>query len=159
MDVKRSVPVLQNWYFSGIYVTLGIQQSKNRKWTEGVLERGNMMEDGKVLLKKVIIEEPEDLPAEDNAENPAEAAQTALSEEIKMTVTTLLHKNGKGFARVSFLRDNDWAEGIVPGGKIEQSEGFSGEEIEKLEAYLTEEEEMILSQAKKINPIKNLFDM
>lgn len=117
------------------------------------------MEDGKVLLKKVIIEEPEDLRAEDNAGNPAKTASAALSEEIKMTVTTLLHKDGEAFARVSFLRQNDWAEGIVPGGKIEQSEGFSGEEIEKLEAYLTEEEEMILSQAKKINPIKNLFDM
>lgn len=127
------------------------------KRTEGVLERGNMMEDmedGKVLLKKVIIEEPED-----HAGNPAEAAPAAFSEEIKMTVTTLLHKDGEAFARVSFLRENDWAEGIVPGGKIEQSEGFSGEEIEKLEAYLTEEEQMILSQAKKINPIKNLFDM
>lgn len=109
------------------------------------------MEEGKVLLKKVIIEEPEDLSAE--------AVPAALSEEIKMTVTTLLHKDGETFARVSFLRENDWAEGIVPGGKIEQSEGFSEEEIEKLKAYLTEEEEMILSQAKKINPIKNLFDM
>lgn len=135
---------------------------KSRKWTKGVLERGNMMEDmedGKVLLKKVIIEESEDRPAEDNAGNPVENAPAALSEEIKMTVTTLLHKDGNDFARVSFLRENDWAEGIVPGGKIEQSEGFSGDEIEKLEAYLTEEEEMILSQAKKINPIKNLFDM
>lgn len=112
------------------------------------------MEDGKVLLKKVIIEEPED-----NVGNLAETASDSLSEEIKMTVTTLLHKDGAAFARVSFLRENDWAEGIVPGGKIEQSEGFSGEEIEKLKAYLTEEEEMILSQAKKINPIKNLFDM
>lgn len=117
------------------------------------------MEDGKVLLKKVIIEESEDLPAGDNAGNPVENAPAALSEEIKMTVTTLLHKDGKDFARVSFLRENDWAEGIVPGGKIEKSEGFSEEEIEKLGAYLTEEEEMILSQAKRINPIKNLFDM
>lgn len=155
---------MRDWYFSEIYVTLGIHQSKTQKqkWTEGVLERGNKMEDmedGKVLLKKVIIEEPEDLRAEDNAGNSAETASAALSEEIKMTVTTLLHKDGEDFARVSFLRENDWAEGIVPGGKIEQSEGFSEEEIEKLEAYLTEEEEMILSQAKKINPIKNLFDM
>lgn len=155
---------MRDWYFSEIYVTLGIHEndSKNREWTEGVPERGIIMEDmedGKVLLKKVIVEESEDLGAEETAGNPAEAAPTVLSEEIKMTVTTLLHKEGEAFARVSFLRENDWAEGIVPGGKIEQSEGFSGEEIEKLEAYLTEEEEMILSQAKKINPIKNLFDM
>lgn len=116
------------------------------------------MEDGKVLLKKVIIEEAaEDI--EKKAENPVEDAAAVLSEEVNMTVTTLLHKDGEAFARVSFLRENDWAEGIVPGGKIEQSEGFSKEEIGKLEAYLTEEEETILAQAKKINPIKNLFGM
>lgn len=79
--------------------------------------------------------------------------------EINMTVSTLLHKDGKNFARVSFLRGRDWAEGIVPGGKIEQSKGFSNEEIEKLEAYLAGEEEAILARAKKINPIKNLFGM
>lgn len=117
------------------------------------------MEDGKVLLKKVIIEELEETVTEENGENPADTVSAVLSEEISMTVTTLLHKDGKDFARVSFLRENDWAEGIVPGGEIEQSEGFSEEEIEKLETYLAEEEEAILAQAKKINPIKNLFGM
>lgn len=117
------------------------------------------MEDGKVLLKKVIIEEPEETFAKESAGDPLDAAPIILSEEINMTVTTLLHKDGKDFARVSFLREGDWAEGIVPDGKIEQSEGFSEEEIEKLEAYLTAEEETILAQAKKINPIKNLFGM
>lgn len=119
----------------------------------------NDMEDGKVLLKKVIIEEPEEAFAEESAESLVDAVPIVLSEEINMTVTTLLHKDGKDFARVSFLRENDWAEGIVPGGKIEQSEGFSEEEIEKLELYLTEEEKSILTRAKKINPIKNLFGM
>lgn len=117
------------------------------------------MEDGKVLLKKVIIEELEETVTEENGENPADTVSAVLSEEISMTVTTLLHKDGKDFARVSFLRESDWAEGIVPGGEIEQSEGFSEEEIEKLETYLAEEEETILAQAKKINPIKNLFGM
>lgn len=118
----------------------------------------NDMEDGKVLLKKVIIEEPEEAFTEESTESLADAP-IVLSEEINMTVTTLLHKDGKDFARVSFLRENDWAEGIVPGGKIEQSQGFSEEEIEKLERYLTEEEKSILARAKKINPIKNLFGM
>lgn len=117
------------------------------------------MEDGKVLLKKVIIEEPEETFAEESAEDLADAAPIILSEEINMTVTTLLHKDGKDFARVSFLREGDWAEGIVPDGKIEQSEGFSEEEIGKLEMYLAEEKENILARAKKINPIKNLFGM
>ena len=82
-----------------------------------------------------------------------------LSDDIKMLVTSMIHKGEESFTRVSFLRGGDWAEGIVPGGKIEKSEGFSEEEIDKLEAYLTGEEEMILQQAKGVNPLRNLFDM
>lgn len=78
-------------------------------------------------------------------------------EDIKMLVTSMIHKDGKAFARVSFLRDSDWAEGIVPGGRIEKAEGFSREEIKKLEDYLAGEEDMILRQAKGVNPIRNLF--
>lgn len=117
------------------------------------------MEDGKVLLKKVIIEEPEESRTEESNSRRGETVPAALSDEVNMTVTTLLHKDGKAFARVSFLRESDWAEGIVPGGKIERSEGFSRKEIEKLETYLAVEEKTILAQAKKINPIKNLFGM
>lgn len=112
------------------------------------------MEEGKVVLKKIIIsdtEEPETEPQKD-------VAAPVLSEDIRMLVTSMIHKDGKAFARVSFLRDSDWAEGIVPGGRIEKAEGFSGEEIEKLEAYLAEEQEMILQEAKGVNPIRNLFN-
>lgn len=111
------------------------------------------MDDGKVILKKVVITD------EEEPEKAAQEEKTApvLSDDIKMLVTSMIHKEGKAFARVSFLRDNDWAEGIVPGGRIEKSEGFSGEEIEKLEAYLIGEQEMILQQAKGVNPIRNLF--
>lgn len=111
------------------------------------------MDDGKVILKKVIIadeEEPETAANE-------KAAVPVLSDDIKMLVTSMIHKDGKAFARVSFLRDNDWAEGIVPGGRIEKAQGFSEEEIEKLEAYLAGEQEMILQEAKGVNPIRNLF--
>lgn len=109
------------------------------------------MDDGKVVLKKRIIsEEPETASQKD-------AAVPVLSEDIEMLVTSMIHKDGKAFARVSFLRDGDWAEGIVPGGRIEKAAGFSGEEIEKLETYLAGEEKMILEQAKGVNPIRNLF--
>lgn len=109
------------------------------------------MEDGKVILKKVIVE--------DREEPEIKGSGTPLSEDIKMLVTSMLHKDGNAFARVSFLRGNDWAEGIVPGGKIEKSEGFDEEEIGKLEDYLAGEQEMILEQARGVNPIKNLFNM
>lgn len=111
------------------------------------------MDDEKVVLKKIIIADTE----EPDAGSPEREAAQVLSEDIKMLVTSMIHKNGKAFARVSFLRGSDWAEGIVPGGQIEKSEGFNREEIEKLEVYLKGEQEMILEQAKGVNPIRNLF--
>lgn len=111
------------------------------------------MDDGKVVLKKIIITDTE----EPNAKPPEKEAAPVLSEDIRMLVTSMIHKEDKAFARVSFLRGDDWAEGVVPGGRIEKSKGFSKEEIKKLEAYLEGEQEMILEQAKGVNPIRNLF--
>ena len=104
------------------------------------------MNDKKAVPKKIVIADTEETKEE-------------LTDDIHMMVTSMIHKDGNSFARVSFLRGSDWAEGIVPGGRIEKSEGFSGEEIGKLEAYLAGEEEMILKQAKGVNPIRNLFEM
>lgn len=115
------------------------------------------MEDGKVILKKIIVD---DSVKNKESRDVSETNLPALSDDINMLVTSMIHKeDGSSFARVSFLREKDWAEGIVPGGKIEKSEGFSVEEIEKLEAYLAGEEEMILQQAKGVNPLRNLFEM
>lgn len=77
--------------------------------------------------------------------------------KVEMLVTSMIHRGGSSFARVSFLRGDDWAEGIVPGGRIEKSKGFDEEEIKKLEDYLAGEQKMILEQAKGVNPIRNLF--
>lgn len=111
------------------------------------------MDDGRVVLKKIIVADTE----ESDVASRTKSASSVLSDDIRMLVTSMIHKDGKAFARVSFLRDGDWAEGIVPDDRIEKSEGFTKEEIEKLEAYLAGEEKMILEQAKGINPIRNLF--
>lgn len=113
------------------------------------------MDDEKVILKKIIISDTE----ETDMKPQEKPVFPSLSEDIRMLVTSMIHKDQKSFARVSFLRGSDWAEGIVPGGRIEKSEGFNEEEIGKLEAYLAGEEEMILKQAKEVNPIRNLFEM
>ena len=115
------------------------------------------MEDGKVIIKKIIVDDN----IEDGKNRDASKSEPpTLSDDINMLVTSMIHKeDGSTFARVSFLREKDWAEGIVPGGRIEKSEGFNEEEIEKLEVYLAGEEEMILQQAKGINPLRNLFEM
>lgn len=98
------------------------------------------MEDGKVIMKK----------------SPAAVKQ---EENINMLVSGVLHREGRNFVRVSFLRGKDWAEGIVPDGAIEKSEGFTKEEVGKLEEYLAGEKDMLIRQAKGINPIRNLFQL
>ena len=75
------------------------------------------MEDGKVIVKK----------------SPAEAVQ---EEAMNILVSGVLHREDRTFVRVSFLRGRDWAEGILPDGVIEKAEGFTEEEIGKLEEYL-----------------------
>lgn len=77
--------------------------------------------------------------------------------DINMLISGMIKRDGKAFARVSFIRDKCWAEGIVPDGVIEKSEGFSKEELAQLAAYLAQEKDMILEQAKGVNPLRNLF--
>lgn len=96
--------------------------------------------DGKVVPKKTVPEEP-----------------TAPAMGVKMLVSGMLKKDGKSFTRVSFMRGNDWAEGLVPDGLIEKSEGFSEEELGQLRDYLVLETDMILEQAKSVNPLKSMF--
>lgn len=109
------------------------------------------MEDGKVIRKKIIVEENSD------PENIQGNSSLQIPEDINMLVTGMLHKDGKSFVRVSFLRGKDWAEGIVPDGKIEKADGFTKEEIRKLEAYLLGEKAMIMEQAKGVNPLRKMF--
>ena len=80
-----------------------------------------------------------------------------ISEDINMLISGMIKKDGKSFTRVSFLRDKCWAEGIVPDGVIEKSEGFSEEELVQLKEYLVQEKDMILEQAKGVNPLRKMF--
>ncbi|MCI8542387.1 MAG: hypothetical protein HFH95_03565 [Lachnospiraceae bacterium] len=49
----------------------------------------------------------------------------------------------------------DYAEGILPEGIVVKSEGFTEEEVSKLEAYIRANRKDILKQAKEINPLRN----
>lgn len=82
-----------------------------------------------------------------------------MGSDIHMLVSGMIKKNGKSFARVSFIRDKNWAEGIVPDGVIEKSEGFNEEELAQLAEYLVKEKDMILEQSKAVNPLKKMFGM
>lgn len=76
-------------------------------------------------------------------------------DEVKMLVSCVVEKKGRKIVRISFLRGKDYAEGMLPDGIIEKSEGFSEEEVRKLEAYIRANRQDILKQAKEINPLRN----
>lgn len=74
---------------------------------------------------------------------------------VNMMVSGIMTKNDRRFARVSFMRGKDVAEGIVPDGIIDRVEGFDDDEVKWLERYLRENCGEIMEQAKQVNPIKN----
>ena len=77
--------------------------------------------------------------------------------EVKFTYSGILMKDGKKTICVRFERGNgkdaDYAEGSIPACKIERQQGFSGEEIRQMEAYLGTEQMNIVNEAKKLNNI------
>lgn len=101
--------------------------------------------------------EKKDKEMEENKKTPGKKAQKTVADmgEIRMLVSSILKKNGKYYARVSFLRGEDIAEGIVPDGTLETVSGFSEEEAAGLKFYLAANKEEILAQAKQIDPLTN----
>lgn len=75
--------------------------------------------------------------------------------EVTMLVSGIVVKDNRKIVRVSFLRDKDYAEGIMPDGIIEKSKGFTQDELTKLEKFLRLHKEEILQQAKEVNPIRS----
>lgn len=76
-------------------------------------------------------------------------------DSVNMLVSGIINRDGRRFARVSFIRGRNIAEGIVPDGIVERAEGFADAEVSKLERYLRENCGEIMEQARQVNPIKN----
>lgn len=76
-------------------------------------------------------------------------------EEISSFISGILTKEGRKFARISFMRGEEYAEFIVPDGILDRRRGFTEEEITKLFRYVREHRDDILEQSKKVNPLKN----
>lgn len=76
-------------------------------------------------------------------------------DEVKMLISCVVEKEGQKMVRISFLREKDYAEGILPEGMVVKSEGFTQEEVKKLEDYIRANRQDILRQAKEINPFRN----
>lgn len=76
-------------------------------------------------------------------------------EEIKMLVSSVVAKGDRKIVRVSFIRGDCFADGILPDGMIEKSRGFTEEETAQLEKYLRANRQEILKQAKSVNPLRS----
>lgn len=76
-------------------------------------------------------------------------------DEVKMLISCMVEKEGRKIVRLSFLRGRDYAEGVLPDGMIVKSEGFTDEEVRRLEAYIRANRQDILRRAKEINPLRN----
>lgn len=76
-------------------------------------------------------------------------------DEVNMLISGMVEKDGRRLVRVSFLRGRDYADGLLPDGIIEKAQGFSSEEVQKLESYLRFNRQDILRQAKEVNPLRS----
>ena len=58
------------------------------------------------------------------------------------------------------ISDNEKsAEGRIPDCTIISNKGFSQDEVKQMEDYLRESKDLIISEAKRINPIKSFLGM
>lgn len=76
-------------------------------------------------------------------------------EGIQSFISCILTKEGRKFARISFMRGEEYAEFIVPDAVLDKRKGFSEEEITDLYRYVRENRDDIFAKAKEINPLKN----
>ena len=77
-----------------------------------------------------------------------------MSEELKMTVSGIVPKDGRKSIYVVFEDGERKAEGYVPDCVITKSEGFEDDEVKMLELYMKQNQDQIREIAKVINPIK-----
>lgn len=80
-----------------------------------------------------------------------------MSEELKMTISGIVPKDGRKSVYVAFEDGEKKAEGYVPDCVITKNIGFEEDEIKMLELYMKQNQDMIREHAKLINPIKALM--
>lgn len=79
------------------------------------------------------------------------------SEEMNMTHSGIIVKQGRRHVSVRFERGNDIAEASLPECKVVRNQGFSEEEVAGLELYLELKSDEIFAKAKAISNIKHWF--
>ena len=76
---------------------------------------------------------------------------------MNMICSGIVRKNGEKIIYVRFERGEDFAEGSLPAAKITSQSGFTPDEIEQMEAYMSENRFEIIEQAKSVNVMKNFM--
>ena len=78
-------------------------------------------------------------------------------DELKMTVSGIVPKDGRPNIYVVFEDGKRRAEGSVPDCAITAQTGFEEDEIKMLELYMKQNQDTIRDLAKDVNPIKALM--
>ncbi len=79
------------------------------------------------------------------------------SEEMRMTHSGIIAKQGRRHVLVRFERGTDIAEASLPECKVTKNQGFSEEEVAGLELYLEMQNDEIFAKAKAITNIMHWF--
>ena len=80
-----------------------------------------------------------------------------MNENIKMVVSSMTRKKDKKAVFVFFQDGDKTAEFSLPGCELVKNKGFSDADIRQLKKYIDNEQDVIFSMAKKINPIKAIM--
>ena len=80
-------------------------------------------------------------------------------EEVSLTYTGITKQQDAKIVKVRFARngEKDFAEGVIPGGKIEKSKGFTEKELASLRFYLQANEKQLYEKAKEITGLRGFF--
>lgn len=76
-----------------------------------------------------------------------------MAEELKMTVSGIVPKDGRKSIYVVFEDGKRRAEGYVPDCVIINNQGFEEDEVKMLELYMKQNQDQIREMAKVINPM------
>lgn len=85
--------------------------------------------------------------------------EVLVVDEIQMMVSGRLKKDGREIVRVSFFRNGDYADGVLPDAVIEKTSGFEEKELAILEKYLRDHKDEIYAQARTVDPMKNFLGL
>ncbi len=80
-----------------------------------------------------------------------------IEEEMRLTHSGIVVKQGRRHVLVRFERGNDIAEASLPECRVTKHQGFSEEEVKGLELYLELKNDEIFQKAKEISNIKHWF--